>query len=133
MQNMADLIEKTEYHYERYREVKIVEMQMLDDKLTEQRDRHKMQENQLINTFTNKLKVKDEELKTKERSLHNTFEEMSKERIGEKMRLNAMQKQLDEDIAQLDRRRREAFNRDCDRQQTDQKLKTINKHKNLKN
>lgn len=134
MKNMADLMEKTEDYYERYREGKMVEIQMMQDQLVQLRALHKRQENQLIATFTDRLKIKDDELKKKEKALHNMFEEMSKERIGEKMRLSAMQKELDEDIARLDQKRRLAFNVEVASNQCPQTAsKASNKRKLLRN
>lgn len=108
--NMQDLIEKTHYKsYELYRKEKMEQKGFKDgeDSIQEAYQNKREQymqglqkkEEHIRQTFVQKVKEKENELKKAEQELQAKFEEMKKNQSEEKKKVEEMKKLLDEDIA----------------------------------
>lgn len=112
--NMQDLIDKTHaVHYELYRRTKLEDMGFSDgggDKqphslqetyeLRRQEYMKNIQgrEEQMRQSFVNKVKEKEAELKQAEQELHAKFEHLKKTQVDEKKKLEEKRRMLDEEI-----------------------------------
>jgi len=117
--NMQDLIEKThERHYELYRKEKMEQKGFKDGEDSIQEAYQNKREQYMANlqkkeetirqTFVQKVKDKENELKKAEQELQAQFEEKKKRQSEEKKAVEALRKQLEEDMALFNQRKQEA-------------------------
>jgi len=110
--NMQDLIEKThERHYELYRKEKMEQKGFKDGEDSIQEAYQNKREQYMVNlqkkeetirqTFVQKVKDKENELKKAEQELQGQFEEKKKRQSEEKKAVEALRKQLEDDISNL--------------------------------
>jgi len=116
--NMQDLIEKThQKHYELYRKEKMEDKGFKDGEDSIQEAYHnkreqymqglQKKEEHIRQTFVQKVKEKENELKKAELELQAKFEEMKKTQSEEKKRVEASKKQLDEDTSKFNKMKQE--------------------------
>lgn len=116
--NMQDLIEKThQKHYELYRKEKMEQKGFKDgeDSIQEayqnKREQYMLslqkKEETIRQTFVQKVKDKENELKKAEQELQTMFEDMKKRQSEEKRAVEAMKKALDEDQAIFNKSKQE--------------------------
>ncbi|XP_047144079.1 septin-10 isoform X1 [Hydra vulgaris] len=112
--NMQDLIEKThQRHYELYRKEKMEQKGFKDGEDSIQETYQNKREQYLLNlqkkeetirqTFVQKVKDKENELKKAEQELQAKFEEMKKKQSEEKKNVESIRKALDDDQAAFDK------------------------------
>lgn len=102
--NLEDLRQTTHSkHYEIYRSKRLEKM--WEQKQSRNLAEMKFKEKELIKKFTAKLKAKEIELKIMEKELHQRSEQMSRQRMEEKMRLDLEKQRLEEDFRALNRRK----------------------------
>ncbi|PAA59905.1 hypothetical protein BOX15_Mlig024017g1 [Macrostomum lignano] len=121
--NMDDLRERTHaMHYEHYRRQRLAEMGFSDeDKLSLQemyekrRETHQAElqrkEEEMRQMFVVRVKEKEQELKKAEGDLQTKFEAVKKQHADEKRKLEEKRQGLDEEIAEFQRRKTAADNR----------------------
>jgi len=116
--NMQDLIEKThEKHYELYRKEKMEQKGFKDgedsiqeayqNKREEYMSSLQKKEEQIRQTFVQKVKDKENELKKAEQELQAKFEEMKKRQSEEKKAVDQLKKQFEDEQAAFNRQKQE--------------------------
>jgi len=116
--NMQDLIEKThEKHYELYRKEKMEQKGFKDgedsiqeayqNKREEYMSSLQKKEEQIRQTFVQKVKDKENELKKAEQELQAKFEEMKKRQSEEKKSVDQLKKQFEDEQAAFNRQKQE--------------------------
>jgi len=116
--NMQDLIEKThERHYELYRKVKMEQKGFKDGEDSIQEAYQNKREQYMANlqkkeetirqTFVQKVKDKENELKRAEQELQAQFEEKKKRQSEEKRLVESIRKHLEEETAQFNQKKQD--------------------------
>lgn len=116
--NMQDLIEKThQKHYELYRKEKMEQKGFKDgedsiqeayqNKREEYMQKLQKKEETIRQTFVQKVKDKENELKKAEQELQGKFEEKKKRQMEEKQSVESLKKSLDEEQATFNKKKQD--------------------------
>ncbi|XP_790953.3 septin-11 [Strongylocentrotus purpuratus] len=122
--NMEDLIEQTHTrHYELYRRCKLEEMGFVDTAADNKpmslqqtyelkREEHvkalQVKEDKMRQVFVERVKVKEAQLKTMEKELHERFDKVKKEYADEKKKLDEQRRLLSEEINLFNQKKQQA-------------------------
>ncbi|XP_072170828.1 septin-11-like [Diadema setosum] len=122
--NMEDLIEQTHTrHYELYRRCKLEEMGFMDiaadnkpmslqETYELKREEHikqlQQKEDKMRQVFVERVKVKEAQLKTMEKELHERFDKVKKEYAEEKKKMDEQRRLLNEEINLFNKKKQQA-------------------------